>query len=48
MELHFLLSPEVKDIAWSVAKECAGLPLSITVPAGSMRGVDDICIGLFV
>uniref|UniRef100_A0A2N9HRU8 NB-ARC domain-containing protein n=1 Tax=Fagus sylvatica TaxID=28930 RepID=A0A2N9HRU8_FAGSY len=37
------LPPEVKDIARSVAKECAGLPLAITVPAGSMRGVDDIC-----
>uniref|UniRef100_A0A2N9ETS5 Disease resistance protein winged helix domain-containing protein n=1 Tax=Fagus sylvatica TaxID=28930 RepID=A0A2N9ETS5_FAGSY len=37
------LPPEVTDIARSVAKECAGLPLAITVPAGSMRGVDDIC-----
>lgn len=37
------LSPEVKHIARSVAKECAGLPLAITVLAGSMRGVDDIC-----
>ena len=37
------LPPEVRDIARSVAKECAGLPLAITVPAGSMRGVDDIC-----
>ena len=37
------LPPEVKDIARSAAKECAGLPLAITVPAGSMRGVDDIC-----
>uniref|UniRef100_A0A2N9EX05 NB-ARC domain-containing protein n=1 Tax=Fagus sylvatica TaxID=28930 RepID=A0A2N9EX05_FAGSY len=37
------LPPEVKDIARSVTKECAGLPLAITVLAGSMRGVDDIC-----
>ena len=37
------LPPKVKDIARSVAKECAGLPLAITVLVGSMRGVDDIC-----
>ena len=38
-----VLPPKVKDIARTVAKECASLPLAITVLAGSMRGVDDIC-----
>ncbi|CAL5341899.1 unnamed protein product [Camellia sinensis] len=36
------LSPEVIDIAKSVAAECDGLPLGIITMAGSMRGVDDI------
>ncbi|XP_034927175.1 putative disease resistance protein At4g10780 isoform X2 [Populus alba] len=36
------LSPEVKQIAKLVTKECAGLPLGIITMAGSMRGVDDL------
>uniref|UniRef100_A0A6N2MEK5 Uncharacterized protein n=1 Tax=Salix viminalis TaxID=40686 RepID=A0A6N2MEK5_SALVM len=36
------LSPEVEQIAKSVTKECAGLPLAIITMAGSMRGVDDL------
>ncbi|XP_061965368.1 probable disease resistance protein At4g27220 isoform X3 [Populus nigra] len=36
------LSPEVEQIAKSVTKECAGLPLGIITMAGSMRGVDDL------
>ncbi|KAG5255045.1 disease resistance protein [Salix suchowensis] len=35
-------SPEVEQIAKSVTKECAGLPLAIITMAGSMRGVDDL------
>ncbi|XP_057461116.1 putative disease resistance protein At4g10780 [Actinidia eriantha] len=33
------LSPEVRDIAMSVAAKCAGLPLAIITMAGSMREV---------
>ncbi|KAG5226480.1 disease resistance protein [Salix suchowensis] len=33
------LSPETKQIAESVVKECAGLPLGIMTMAGSMKGV---------
>uniref|UniRef100_A0A6N2MFI6 Uncharacterized protein n=1 Tax=Salix viminalis TaxID=40686 RepID=A0A6N2MFI6_SALVM len=36
------LSPEVVQIAKSVAAECARLPLGIIAMAGSMRGVDDL------
>ena len=36
------LSPEVRDIATSVAAKCAGLPLAIITMAGSMREVNDI------
>ncbi|KAI5605510.1 hypothetical protein BDE02_01G357400 [Populus trichocarpa] len=36
------LSPEVVQIAKSVATECARLPLGIIAMAGSMRGVDDL------
>jgi disease resistance protein RPS2 len=36
------LSPEVADIAKSVAAECACLPLGIIAMAGSMREVDDL------
>ncbi|KAL3849073.1 hypothetical protein ACJIZ3_010955 [Penstemon smallii] len=36
------LSPRVKEIAKSMAKECYGLPLGIITVAGSMRGVTDI------
>uniref|UniRef100_A0A6N2MFK1 Uncharacterized protein n=1 Tax=Salix viminalis TaxID=40686 RepID=A0A6N2MFK1_SALVM len=35
------LFPETKQIAESVVKECAGLPLGIMTMAGSMKGVDD-------
>ncbi|KAG5226471.1 disease resistance protein [Salix suchowensis] len=35
------LFPETKQIAKSVVKECAGLPLGIMTMAGSMKGVDD-------
>uniref|UniRef100_A0A6N2MIY2 Uncharacterized protein n=1 Tax=Salix viminalis TaxID=40686 RepID=A0A6N2MIY2_SALVM len=34
------LSPETKQIAESVVKECAGLPLGIMTMAGSMKGVE--------
>nr|ABF81424.1 NBS-LRR type disease resistance protein [Populus trichocarpa] len=34
---------EVEEIAKSMARECAGLPLGIKTMAGTMRGVDDIC-----
>uniref|UniRef100_A0A6N2NB55 Uncharacterized protein n=1 Tax=Salix viminalis TaxID=40686 RepID=A0A6N2NB55_SALVM len=34
------LFPETKQIAESVVKECAGLPLGIMTMAGSMKGVD--------
>ncbi|XP_014524058.1 probable disease resistance protein At4g27220 [Vigna radiata var. radiata] len=37
------LSPEVKQVARSVAKQCAGLPLAIITMARSMRGVEEIC-----
>ncbi|KAF2321187.1 hypothetical protein GH714_035199 [Hevea brasiliensis] len=37
------LSPEVMEIAKSIARECAGLPLGIITIAASMRGADDIC-----
>uniref|UniRef100_A0A6N2MK22 Uncharacterized protein n=1 Tax=Salix viminalis TaxID=40686 RepID=A0A6N2MK22_SALVM len=33
------LSPETKQIAESIVKECAGLPLGIMTMAGSMKGV---------
>ncbi|XP_034925314.1 probable disease resistance protein At4g27220 [Populus alba] len=36
------LSPEVKQIAVDVARECAGLPLGIITVARSLRGVDDL------
>uniref|UniRef100_A0A6N2MS66 BED-type domain-containing protein n=1 Tax=Salix viminalis TaxID=40686 RepID=A0A6N2MS66_SALVM len=36
------LSPEVVQIAESVAAECSRLPLGIIAMAGSMRGVDDL------
>ncbi|KAL3849071.1 hypothetical protein ACJIZ3_010953 [Penstemon smallii] len=36
------LSPQVKEIAKSMAKECDGLPLGIITIAGSMRGETDI------
>ncbi|RQO85987.1 hypothetical protein POPTR_001G405025v4 [Populus trichocarpa] len=36
------LSPEVVQIAKSIAAECACLPLGIIAMAGSMRGVDDL------
>jgi len=36
-------SPEVKRVARSVAKQCAGLPLAIVTMARSMRGVEEIC-----
>jgi len=35
------LSPEVKQIAVKVVRECAGLPLGIITMAGSMRGVEE-------
>ncbi|CAJ1957043.1 unnamed protein product [Sphenostylis stenocarpa] len=37
------LSPEVKKVARSVAKQCAGLPLAIITMARSMRGVEEFC-----
>ncbi|XP_073263043.1 disease resistance protein At4g27190-like [Populus alba] len=36
------LSPEVEQIAKSITKECAGLPLGIITMAGTMKGVEDI------
>ncbi|GFZ04804.1 hypothetical protein Acr_17g0003760 [Actinidia rufa] len=36
------LSPEVRDIATSVAAKCAGLPLAVITMAGCMREVNDI------
>ncbi|XP_034891447.2 probable disease resistance protein At4g27220 [Populus alba] len=36
------LSPEVEQIAKSITKECAGLPLGIIAMAGTMKGVEDI------
>jgi len=36
------LSPEVEQIAKSVARECAGLPLGIITMAATMRGVVDV------
>ncbi|XP_071904681.1 probable disease resistance protein At1g61300 isoform X2 [Coffea arabica] len=38
-----VLHIDVEEIAKSVAKRCAGLPLGIVTVAGSMRGVTDIC-----
>ncbi|KAK6934328.1 NB-ARC [Dillenia turbinata] len=40
---NFVLPTEIEEIAKSVAKECAGLPLAIITIAGSMRGVNDTC-----
>ncbi|KAH7544711.1 hypothetical protein FEM48_Zijuj01G0015300 [Ziziphus jujuba var. spinosa] len=37
------LSCQIKGIAKSLVKECAGLPLGIISMAGCMREVDDIC-----
>ncbi|KAF2321189.1 hypothetical protein GH714_035223 [Hevea brasiliensis] len=37
------LSPDLMEIAKSIARECAGLPLGIIIIAASMRGADDIC-----
>ncbi|GFS39160.1 hypothetical protein Acr_00g0061400 [Actinidia rufa] len=39
---HTKLSPMVRDIATSVAANCAGLPLAIKTMSGSMRGINDI------
>ncbi|KAA8536804.1 hypothetical protein F0562_029282 [Nyssa sinensis] len=36
------LSPGIEEVAISIAKRCAGLPLGIITIAGSMREVDDI------
>uniref|UniRef100_A0A5B7BTF0 Putative Disease resistance protein n=1 Tax=Davidia involucrata TaxID=16924 RepID=A0A5B7BTF0_DAVIN len=36
------LPPDIKEIAMSVAKICAGLPLGIIAMAGGMKGVNDI------
>ncbi|XP_073262569.1 probable disease resistance protein At4g27220 [Populus alba] len=36
------IPPGVEEIAKSMARECAGLPLGIKTMAGTMRGVDDI------
>ncbi|KAI9215722.1 hypothetical protein POPTR_T045200v4 [Populus trichocarpa] len=36
------LSPEVEQIAKSVARECAGLPLGVITMAATMRGVVDV------
>jgi disease resistance protein RPS2 len=36
------LSPEVEQIAKSVARKCAGLPLGIIAMAATMRGVVDV------
>lgn len=36
------LSPDVEEVAKSMAKNCAGLPLGIITVAGSMKGTDDI------
>jgi len=36
------LSPEVEQIAKSITKECAGLPLGIITMAGTMKGVEDM------
>ncbi|XP_034891448.1 probable disease resistance protein At1g61300 [Populus alba] len=36
------LSPEVEQIAKSITKECAGLPLGIITMAGTMKGFEDI------
>ncbi|GMN64904.1 hypothetical protein TIFTF001_033973 [Ficus carica] len=33
----------IEEIAKSLVKECAGLPLGINIMARSMKGVDDIC-----
>ncbi|KAL7188833.1 hypothetical protein ACSBR1_038650 [Camellia fascicularis] len=40
---HTTLSPEVENIAMSVAAKYSGLPLGIITMAASMRGVNDIC-----
>lgn len=39
---NVLLSSQTERFAMSLVKECDGLPLGITIMAGSMRGVDDI------
>ncbi|KAL3530101.1 hypothetical protein ACH5RR_009423 [Cinchona calisaya] len=36
------LPPDVEEIAMSMAKSCAGLPLGIVTVAGSMKGTNDI------
>ncbi|XP_062077955.1 probable disease resistance protein At4g27220 [Humulus lupulus] len=43
LERRVWFTHELEDVARSVAKECAGLPLGIITMAGSMREVDDIC-----
>ncbi|XP_073262937.1 putative disease resistance protein At4g10780 [Populus alba] len=43
MKVLGCIPPEVEEIAKSMARECAGLPLGIKTMAGTMRGVDDIC-----
>ncbi|KAK6915351.1 NB-ARC [Dillenia turbinata] len=39
---HQILDTEIKQIAYSIANECAGLPLAIIAMAKSMAGVEDI------
>jgi disease resistance protein RPS2 len=43
MKILGCIPPEVEEIAKSMVRECAGLPLGIKTLAGTMRGVDDIC-----
>ncbi|KAL3498593.1 hypothetical protein ACH5RR_041325 [Cinchona calisaya] len=38
----YKVSSDLKSIAKSMARKCAGLPLAITTVAGSMKGVHDI------
>ncbi|CDP17483.1 unnamed protein product [Coffea canephora] len=38
-----LLHEDVEEIAKSIVKRCAGLPLGIITVAGSLRGVNEIC-----
>ncbi|KAH7856835.1 hypothetical protein Vadar_006010 [Vaccinium darrowii] len=38
-----VLSPEVKEIATQIAKECACLPLAIVTVAGNLQGLEGTC-----
>ncbi|XP_071906978.1 putative disease resistance protein At4g10780 [Coffea arabica] len=43
LDTKTVLHEDVEEIAKSIVKRCAGLPLGIITVAGSLRGVNEIC-----